>query len=411
MRLDAQGNNASMSVDGKTIQKVGDNYYKQYPDGEKVQITEKSDIKAIVNFEGHMFEQTNKALRQLNSQTMQEAAQHEGERIILASDGTAVFHTFQNGDVLGKDSHTHGSVARLADGEMYVVHDDKVYRLGANGQPGDALQNNALPEGMTLDPTSGHIMFHGIDLSGNGYHDTAHGVSMDDHAQAVNVHTEKGDVVASSVNGQEKIATPDRTFDYDCRANTYKVTNPDNSVDLSFNYQTQTLNTEGVTFTPTGTSFGDYSYTSDGNTATYDGSDLFSNGDDGSGASYSTDGSMVQADIADANSDTSAIGADLASGNDGAVYALADDEISDINQALASSKLSAGQIAQLSIKRDQALDALARADRQVAAASKSNELAGVTRPDVTAAIAAGDQSPAAVLKRKGILPDTQIDIA
>jgi hypothetical protein len=90
---------------------------------------------------------------------------------------------------------------------------------------------------------------------------------------------------------------------------------------------------------------------------------------------------------------------------------LADDEISDINQALASSKLSAGQIAQLSIKRDQALDALARADRQVAAASKSNELAGVTRPDVTAAIAAGDQSPAAVLKRKGILPDTQIDIA
>src|SRR5271168_3610357 len=73
-KYDGNRKEGVLTHNGETVVRKGNEYFKKYPDGQEVQITEKQDIEALVKIDGLIFEQRRAALQQMNPDGLADAA-------------------------------------------------------------------------------------------------------------------------------------------------------------------------------------------------------------------------------------------------------------------------------------------------------------------------------------------------
>lgn len=262
LRFDGNKNEGTITKNGETIVKKGNDYFKKYPDGQQVQITEKGDIAAIEKLEGMVFEQRRAALEKLSPDALAKIAQKGESKTVQGTDGVQVFNVDCHGDVIAKSSNQHGAFVRLKDsGQTFRIHDGNVYTIGPDGKSETKVAADKLPKQFTVNP-DGSIRVGTVTLTkDNQWIESTHHQHMQNMVAKVTADTQHGPVVAEVKNGVESLQAPDHKFVFDSKAEggvgKFNVFNSDGSTDLTYNYRTHDLSTDGIDWSPQGLRIGD----------------------------------------------------------------------------------------------------------------------------------------------------------
>ena len=255
LRFDGNGKEATLTKDGETVIRHGDQYLKKYKNGEEVEIVNKGDKEALLRLQNMVVEQRKKAVPKLNKTELDQAAK-EHSKIITGTDGVAVMNVNdQTGNVVAKSSKEDGATIRLNDGSMFKVLNGQVSSIDAHGIEHEVADSN-LPDGIKRGEKDS-IKVGTVTLTAdNILQDTVNSVLMQNMEAKVTAETAAGPVVTEVVDGTSTVKTADHRYVYDSKQGKYSVFNADNTVDLTFDNATSTLITDGVTFTPSGTQIG-----------------------------------------------------------------------------------------------------------------------------------------------------------
>lgn len=262
LRFDGNKNEGTITKNGETIVKKGNDYFKKYPDGQQVQITEKGDIAAIEKLEGMVFEQRRAALEKLSPDALAKIAQKGESKTVQGTDGVQVFNVDCHGDVIAKSSNQNGAFVRLKEsGQTFRIHDGNVYTIGPDGKSETHVPADKLPKQFTVNP-DGSIRVGTVTLTkDNQWIESTHHQHMQNMVAKVTADTQHGPVVAEVKNGVESIQAPDHKFVFDSKAEggvgKFNVFNSDGSTDLTYNYRTHDLSTDGIDWSPQGLQIGD----------------------------------------------------------------------------------------------------------------------------------------------------------
>jgi hypothetical protein len=408
-RYDGNRKEGVLTHNGETVVRKGNEYFKKYPDGQEVQITEKQDIEALVKIDGLIFEQRRTALQQMNADGLADAARR-GSRIVTGTDGVAVYKVDADGDVIAKNSHDHGAYVRLKNGEMYQIRDGKVYKMGGQGQSPQEMTEADLPPQIKRGP-DGSITVGTVTIEkGDKYHDREHNIQMSDQANRVTAATSQGEVTAHVDNGKETIDSSSRSYTYDpSGGGKYCVRNSNGTDDLTFDNFTGALTTDGATFTPDGCQINDITMGNDGSVS----DDILSiiNADDN-----------VQDDVAVASSTEEAVGAQVIDSETDISNALADvgksdanfgdlseleADLTDLDMVGSSTRMTDGAIAKINYEKGAVHSAIAALSLVTQASRNTTQMAGVENSDLTKEVVeqGGDANATAiVLRRHGLAP-------
>jgi hypothetical protein len=404
LRFDASRGEATFSKNGETVVKKGHDYFKKYPDGEEVQITEKGDIEAIVKLEGMVFEQRKAALAKMDPAALAEARTH-GSRTVTGPDGVQIFKVDKDGDLVAKSSKEAGAFVRTRGGDVYHVKDGKVYKVVNHTE--QEVSGEQIPS-LIKRGDDDSLKIGSVTLTrDNQYIDSDHNQNMEDMRARVSANTTKGPVIAEAVDGKETLKTADHKYQFDpSNGGKYAILKPDNSVDLTFDNRTQRLSTDGVIFTPDGCQIGN-------NFIGYDGSFIagtrviFSS--DSSYSSYANQDSVdekVSDSVDDARQELGDVSGDLAN------YSADFGDVADLrdNLSLLSSlqglNLSESARAKVSSSMSSVSGALSNALRQAEAASLAHRLTGAQSSQLVKEIVDAGGSPAAaeeIMLRAGLV--------
>jgi hypothetical protein len=264
LRFDGNHNDGTITKDGETVVKKGDNYFKQYPDGQQVQIKDKGDIAAIEKLEGMVFEQRRSALERMSPALLAKIAQegkNDENKTVQGPDGVQVFNVDHQGDVVAKSSKEHGAFVRLKDGETFRIKDGNAYTMGPDGHTETQVPLDKLPKQFKVNP-DGSITLGTVTLTkDNQWIESSHHQHMHNMEAKVTADTAHGPVVAEVKAGVETVSAPDHNYSFEPKAEggtgKFTVTKPDGSTDLTYNYGTHSLDTDGINWSPQGIQIGD----------------------------------------------------------------------------------------------------------------------------------------------------------
>jgi hypothetical protein len=419
LRFDGSGKDGTITKNGETVVKKGDSYFKQYPDGQQVQIKEKGDIAAIEKIEGMVFEQRKHALEHLSPDRLATmAAKGAGNTTVQGTDGVQVFNVDRHGDVIAKSSNQHGAFVRFKeDGHTYRIKDGKVYTIGSDGKTETEVAADKLPHRLKVN-ADGSIAVGTVTISkDNQWTESTHHQHMENMTAKVIAATAKGPVVAEVVNGKESVKAPDHTYEYDPKASggEFHVYKPDGTPDLSYNYASHDLHTDGIDWNDQGLHIGDDTIGNDGS-LTERGLQIMDGDAQSSSADYAEDqAASANEDAEQAESDAGAEVADAESElgmgtiDYGDVAEVANEYAS--LQSLQGLNLNPSTRARLSTQIGQLARELPVVEAQANANALVASLTGVQDAALTKAVMAngGALSAADVIKRRwGTLPPLEI---